>query len=100
MLELQPIVLRGRLVAVANSRRFFLCDDLNARQPGDPELSFVALMALYAIDISAGNRPGPYTDHDGRRFARSRLLDPGVGELLEREELDVPRAARALRIPC
>lgn len=99
MLELQPITFRGRLVAVASSRRFFLCDDLDARPPGDPELSFVALMALYAIDVATGAQPGPYNDDDARRFARTCLLEPGGGELLERDNLDIPRAAWALRIP-
>jgi hypothetical protein len=99
MLERQPITFRGRLVAVASSRHFFLCDDLDDRPPGDPELSFVALMALYATDIAAGNLPGPYTDDHARHFARTCLLHPGVGELLERRCLDVPRAARALSIP-
>lgn len=99
MLQLQPITFRGRLVAVANSRHFFVCDDLDTRPPGDPELSFVALMALYATDIAAGTLPGPYTDDDARHFARTCLLTPGVGELLERQPLDVSRAARALGIP-
>lgn len=84
---------------MATSRRFFLCENLDARSPGDPELSFVALMACYAIEIAGGWRAGPYHDADARRYARQCLLAPVASELLERPNLNIARAAQALRIP-
>jgi hypothetical protein len=53
-------------------------------------------MRAYAGDVLAGVLPGPYGDEDARRYARACLVPV---ELLERAELDVDRAARALRIP-
>ena len=98
MIELQPITYRGRLVAVATSTRFFLSDELEDRTDQD-DLGMVVFMCAYAIDIATGQLPGPYRDKDARRYARCCLLAPGSGELLEREGLDIPRAARALGIP-
>lgn len=48
-----------------------------------------------------GGRPGrsPLAGDPQRRYARCCLLAPGVGELLDREDLDDARAARALGIP-
>ncbi len=59
----------------------------------------VVFTCAYAIDIATGRLPGPYRDMDARRYARCCLLAPGIGELLEREDLDVRRAAVALGIP-
>jgi hypothetical protein len=92
----QPITYRGRLVAVAARERFFLCDELAQRPAGDPELGFVAFMCAYALDVARGELPGPYTDENARRYARACLIPT---ELLERDNLDVPRAARALGLP-
>ena len=98
MIELQPVIYRGRLLAVATPTRFFLADELERR--GDhADVRMVVFMCAYAIDVATGQLPGPYRDQDARRYARYCLLAPGSGELLEREDLDVPRAARALGIP-
>ncbi len=98
MIQLQPITYRGRLVAVATSTRFFLSDELEDRTD-QADLGMVVFMCMYAIDVASGQLRGPYRDKDARRYARCCLLAPGSGELLEREDLDVPRAARALGIP-
>jgi hypothetical protein len=52
-------------------------------------------MRVYAGDVLAGVLPGPYSDADARRYARACLVP---AELLERDELDVERAARALQL--
>lgn len=59
----------------------------------------VTFMCVYAREIALSRLPGPYTDPDARRFARACLLTPGLGELLERPDLDLPRAAAAIGIP-
>ncbi len=60
--------------------------------PGDPELVFVVAMCAYATNIVRGLLPGPFDAADACRFARAVLIPE---ELLEREELDVDRAAAA-----
>lgn len=89
MIDLQPITYRGRLAAVAGARRFYLADEFERRSPGDPERGMVLFMCAYALDVAAGVAPGPYCDEDARRYARNCLLAPGLGELLERSDLDV-----------
>jgi hypothetical protein len=69
---------------------------LDRRPPSDPERTFVIFMCVYAGDILSGVLPGPYSDEDARRYARACLVP---SELLERTELDVELAARALRLP-
>ncbi len=99
VMTIQPITYRGRTVAAATRRRFFLADELEQGPVTDPDRTFVIFMCAYAADVLAGVLPGPYRDDDARRYARYCLLTPGVGELLERDHLDIPRAARALRMP-
>ncbi len=95
-MTLQPICYRGRTVAAATRRRFFLADSLDEQPASDPERTFVILMCAYAGDVLAGVLPGPYSDEDARRYARACLAPL---ELFERRELDVDRAAQALGIP-
>jgi hypothetical protein len=95
-MTLQPITYRGRTVAAATHTRFFLAEALDQRPAGDPERTFVIFMCAYAGDVLSGVLPGPYSDEDARRYARACLVPP---ELLERAQLDVERAARALRVP-
>jgi len=56
-------------------------------------------MCAYARDVITGRLPGPYREDDARRYARWCLLAPGLGELLERPDLDAPQAANALDLP-
>jgi hypothetical protein len=95
-MTLQPICYRGRTVAAATRTRFFLAEVLDERPADDPERTFVIFMCAYAGDVLAGVLPGPYSDQDARRYARACLVP---AELLERAELDVERAARALQVP-
>jgi hypothetical protein len=94
-MTLQPITYRGRTVAAATRTRFFRAEALDARPADDPEPTFVIFMCAYAGDALAGLLPGPYRDRT--RAATRACLVPA--ELLERSELDVERAARALQLP-
>jgi hypothetical protein len=94
--SVQPITYRGRIVAAATRSRFFLADELDRRPVVDPERTFVAFMCAYAGDMARGALPGPYSEDDARRYARACLIPV---ELLDRRELDVDRAAVALRVP-
>lgn len=98
-MNLQPITYRGRLVAAATATRFFLADELNENRADPADRRMVVFMCAYAIDIARGRLPGPYRDDDARRYARCCLLYPGTSELLERDDLDVARAAQALGMP-
>lgn len=95
-MTVQAITYRGRTVTACTPRRFFLGDELERRAPDDPERTFVAFMCAFAHDVAHGVLPGPYRDEDARRFARACLIPT---ELLERDPLDVMRAANGLRFP-
>jgi hypothetical protein len=94
-MEIQPISYRGRTVAACTRERFFLSDEIEARPPDDPVLTFVLAMVLYARTVVHGLRPGPYSDDDAVRYAR-RMLIPA--ELLD-PALDIAAAASWLTIP-
>ena len=95
-MDVQPITYRGRIVAACTRECFLLADDLAYRAPGDPELVFVVAMCSCASDIARGLLPGPFDAVDAHRYARAFLIPE---ELLERQELDVDRAASALGVP-
>jgi hypothetical protein len=96
-MTLQRIWYRGRTLAAATRTRFFLAEILDERPADDPERTFVVFMCAYAGDVLAGGvLPGPYSEEDAPRYARGCLVP---AELLERGELDVERAARALQLP-
>ena len=94
-MKLEPITYRGRTVAAATPRRFFLADELVDR-PGHPETVFVCYMCAYARAVLAGEVPAPYTERDARRFAQAALIP---AELLEREHINTAGSAATLRIP-
>lgn len=95
-MRLQTITYRGRTVAAASPRRFFLCDELVARPPGDPETVFVCFMCCYAREVLIGRFPGAYSEPDARQFAPVALIPE---ELLERPLIDARRTAAALGVP-
>ncbi|MEJ7894206.1 MAG: hypothetical protein WKF94_16375 [Solirubrobacteraceae bacterium] len=68
MRTIQVIELRGRPVALALADEAILADHIT-----DDEQPIVAGMALYALEVQAGARPGPYTDADAERYARREL---------------------------
>jgi hypothetical protein len=69
---------RGRLVALAAPRRFWLAADIEALADGHPRKRLVAFMVLYARDVLTGEIPGPYSDDDAERFACLALGDSSV----------------------
>ena len=50
-MRLQTITYRGRPVACATATRFFLADDLERLNAGDPLLTFVLYMCAYAREV-------------------------------------------------
>jgi hypothetical protein len=93
---LQPIFYRGRLAAACTRRRFYLTEELVRRAPTDPERTFVVFMCAYACAVLRDELPGPYRQDAARHFARASLIP---AELLERDALDIARAATPLRVP-
>ena len=69
MRQIQVIELHGRTIALAVGDKTIIAD----HHITDDDRSIVAGMALYALDIQAGARPGPYTDADAERYARHAL---------------------------
>jgi hypothetical protein len=69
---------------------------LDQRPAGDPELTFVIFMCVYAGEVLSGILPGPYTEQNARRYVRACLIPT---ELLERPRLDITAAAGWLQIP-
>lgn len=65
MTPIQVIELHGRPVALALGENAIIADHVTGAQR-----SIAAAMALYALQIQAGQRPGPYTDTDAERYAR------------------------------
>lgn len=95
-MPIQPIHYGGRLVAATTRDRFVLCDELERRRRDDPERTFVIYMCVHAGDVLNGRSASPYSDAAARHFARACLIPT---ELAERANLDLKRAAKALRVP-
>jgi hypothetical protein len=91
-MTVQPIVYRGRRVAVATQTSYLLSTELEARPRDDPERLFVQFMCLHAADVLSGAASGPYSDERAREYARACLVPPGV------VDGDVELAARELRV--
>jgi hypothetical protein len=100
-MRLQTITHRGRPVACATATRFFLADDLERLNAGDPLLTFVLYMCAYAREVLTGELPGPYTDHDARRFARAALVPDELADpdRIAHTRRNLERTARALKLP-
>lgn len=88
MRQIQVIELRGRPVALALIDEAILADHIT-----DDDRPIVAGMALYAIEIQTGRRPGPYSDDDAERYARRELA------LRTARALPRPRRGRHARTP-
>lgn len=80
MRTIQVIELHRRPVALALGDEAIIADHIT-----DEERSIVAGMALYALEIQTGQRPGPYTDAEAEQYARHALT---------RRRRQVPRARR------
>jgi len=100
-MRLQTITYRGRPVACATATRFFLADDLDQLPAGDPVLTFVLYMCAYAREVLTGQLPGPYTDHNARRFARAALVPEELADpdRIGHTHRNLQRTARALKVP-
>lgn len=68
MKTIQIIQLRGRPVALALDGDAIIADHVTGL-----ERSVVAGMALYALEVQAGQRPGPYADADAEGYARHAI---------------------------
>jgi len=100
-MRLQTITYRGRPIACATATRFFLSDDLERLPAGDPLLTFVVYMCAYAHEVLTGELPGPYTDHNARRFARAALVPDELADpdRLEHTHRNLEQTALALKLP-
>ena len=68
MKTIQVIELHGRPVALALGNEATVADHVTGR-----DRRVVAGMALYALEVQAGTRPGPYTDSAAEQYARAAL---------------------------
>jgi hypothetical protein len=68
MKAIQIVQLRGRPVALALGEDAIISEHVTGS-----ERSIVAGMALYAIEVQTGQRPGPYNDADAERYARHAI---------------------------
>lgn len=68
MRTIQVIELAGHPVALALGDEAIIANHVT-----DQERSIVAGMALYALEIQTGQRPGPYTDADAEHYARHAI---------------------------
>ncbi len=66
MTAIQIINLDGRAAAIAIDGRAIVVQHVPADQ-----LARVQAKALYALQIQAGERPAPYTEHDAEQYAHS-----------------------------
>lgn len=64
--EVQPIIHRGVLVAIVIADEAIIAD---AVPTGD--LAAVKAKCLYALEIAAGERPGPYTDAGAAAYVQA-----------------------------
>lgn len=64
-----------KIVATTGPTRVSLAPEIEALDDGHPVKRFVALMVLYARDVSTGALPGPYTDQEAEFYARGALID-------------------------
>jgi hypothetical protein len=65
MVTIQPIEHYGRVVAVVAGCRALIGDEL-----AGGTLALVRAKCLFALEVQAGERPGPYSDKAATRCAR------------------------------
>ncbi len=58
-------------------------------------------MCAYAHEVLTGQLPGPYTDHNARRFARAALVPDELADLgrITHTHRNLQQTARALQLP-
>jgi hypothetical protein len=73
-----PICLGDQFVALAGPDGAQFSASVQALPADHPTVRFVALMCLYAGDVLAGQRPGPYSDSAAAAWARRQALPADV----------------------
>jgi hypothetical protein len=63
----------GRNVATVGATRAHLAPELEQLPDGHPDKRFVAFMCLYALDIAAGELPGPYDQAAAEAYAQAAI---------------------------
>jgi hypothetical protein len=71
MPTIQPIEHDGHVVALVAGERAIVSDELQAA-----DRRLIHAKCFYALQIQAGERPGPYTDLDATRYARRATRRP------------------------
>ena len=87
----------GRPVATVGARRIHLMPNIEALPDGDPVLRFVAAMCAYALEISQGSVPGPYSDKAAHAYAIEALVSED--DLQRVKHLELTHAAALLAVP-
>lgn len=70
-MRIETILLHGHPAALVMGDRAIIADRLTGL-----ERALVEAKARYALEIAAGERPGPYHDSDAERHARSTAEPP------------------------
>ena len=68
MVTIQAIQYRGRVVALVAGGRALIADGLAVEA-----LALVRGKCLYALEVQAGQQPGPYSEQAATRYARHAL---------------------------
>lgn len=68
--QLQKITYIGRMAAVVVGEEAIVCDGL-----GEDDERTVKAMCLYALEVTAGRQPGPYSDERAIRYARQAACE-------------------------
>jgi hypothetical protein len=66
MSDMTKIIYKGRLAAVVLADQAILTGDMLS----EPDERTVKAMCLYALEIAAGQQPGPYTDENALEYAQ------------------------------
>jgi hypothetical protein len=81
------IVYNGEIVATTGARRAYLTGRAQELDDGDPLVSFVSLMAAYALQLREEPELGPYTHERAERFARCVLIGDEEFRMLDANRL-------------